>query len=360
MKKTKTIMLLVTYKCNLRCSYCYEPKIDGFCMTIDRAKKIVNDQLNCIGDNYDSVEIHFMGGEPLMEYPLIKEVAEWVWNKHFPYKITMFAPTNGTLLSDEMKSWFRANRDKFRLGLSFDGDETMQNTNRTGSASKVDLDFFVSTYPEQSVKMTVSPKTVSSMADGIIFLHNMKFRHIRTDLAMGDTVIWDKTALLEYKRNLDLLSDYYIEHNEIEPVSLLNLDLKLVLTPPRKDIKACGCGESLICLDWTGKSYACHLFSPVTIPINKAKKSNRIYDFCDKTIFFSDKCSKCILNNICNHCVGMNYVCTGDVTNSPAEHCSAMKLQFVANCRFRNRLAKKENDIKTIELINNILNSISL
>ena len=78
MGKQKVIMLLITYKCNLRCSYCYEPKVSNFKMNAAKAKGIIREQIEALDDEYEVVEIQFMGGEPLLEFPLIKECAEWL------------------------------------------------------------------------------------------------------------------------------------------------------------------------------------------------------------------------------------------------------------------------------------------
>lgn len=142
----KSIMLLVTYKCNLRCTYCYEPKKLDFKMSTAKAMDIISQQLNLLDDAVDTFEIQFMGGEPLLEFPLIKEVSEWVWDMNIQNrKIILFAPTNGTLLNTEMKHWFSRNKDRITLGLSFDGDMIMQNINRSDSFKNVDLRYFVNT-----------------------------------------------------------------------------------------------------------------------------------------------------------------------------------------------------------------------
>ena len=74
-------------------------------MTVSKAKQIIQEQMSLLSDDYDSVEIQFMGGEPLLEFSTIKEVSEWLWSLSMNKKLmVLFAPTNGTLLSDEMKS----------------------------------------------------------------------------------------------------------------------------------------------------------------------------------------------------------------------------------------------------------------
>lgn len=355
----KSIMLLITYKCNLRCSYCYEPKIEGFSMSAARAKEIITEQLELLDDNVDSVEIQFMGGEPLLEFPLIQNVAEWIWNQNISNrKIMLFAPTNGTLLTDEMKRWFSANKDKITLGLSFDGDVTMQNINRSNSYSKVDLNFFARTWSEQSVKMTISPETVHKLYDGVVSLHKEGFVSIAADLAMGPNVAWTKEALLVYRDELNKLIAFYLENPHLIPFSMLRVNVTSIVKEPTKSVKTCACGEDMICVDWTGHSYACHLFSPVALPLEKARRSNELYDFSNHEEFVIDKCSECLLNTICNHCYGMNYLCTGDVKKTSPFHCSAFRLMFVANCRFMMQKAEMNKDEALIESINNVLKQI--
>lgn len=329
-------------------------------MTVGKAKRVITDQLFCLGDEYDSVEIQFMGGEPLLEYPLIKEVSEWLWSLPINQRLmVLFAPTNGTLLNEEMKSWFYVNRNRINLGLSFDGDNSMQDTNRSASSSRVDLEFFAKTWPEQSVKMTISPETVELLSEGVLFLHSKGFKYISADLAMGDRLQWTKDSLQKFQYELRKLCYYYMDNPELIPFSMLRLDITSVCKKSTEGAKTCSCGENMVCVDWTGEQYACHLFSPVALPLEKARRSNIIYDFSDHSQFNSDKCSRCALNNVCNHCYGMNYLCTNDVTQPSPFHCSAMKIVFAANCRFRLALAERNNDLQQVDSIINVINRVS-
>lgn len=359
MGKKKTIMLLITYQCNLRCSYCYEPKLQHFRMDASRAKRIIMEQIAMVDDTYESIEIQFMGGEPLMEFPLIKEVSEWLWSQHFDKKLlVLFAPTNGTLLNEEMKAWFTANRSRIQLGLSLDGNMAMQNLNRSASYATIDVDYFVQTWPNQSVKMTISPDTVGRLSEGVIHLHEKGFRYISADLAMGERVKWNKEALMAYKEELGKLSTYYISRPELIPFSMLNVNISSILHP-QQEVKTCSCGEDMVCIDWTGKSYACHLFSPIALPIEKANRSNELYNFSDHSQFSSAICKKCVLNTVCTHCYGMNYLCTDTIATPSPFHCRAFKIQFAANCRFRLAQAKEKGDEKGYNEMINVINRLS-
>ena len=359
MGKQKVIMLLITYKCNLRCSYCYEPKVSNFKMNAAKAKGIIREQIEALDDEYEVVEIQFMGGEPLLEFPLIKECAEWLWSTPITDKqMMLFAPTNGTLLTNDMKEWFAKNKDRIHLGLSFDGDMAMQNANRSSSFHNVDLDFFVKTWPNQSVKMTISPDTISNMADGVKFLHQIGFKYISADLAMGDSVGWTKEKLCIYQTELKKLIEFYLANHQLIPFSMLRVDVNTIMHPKTENHKTCSCGEDMVCVDWTGKMYACHLFSPVTISKEKAEKAAVTIDFKNHSCFNKGKCAKCILNMVCTHCYGMNYVCSDDINTPSPFHCSAFKLLFVANCRYQLQMAKRNEDDTAIQQINNVINKI--
>lgn len=328
-------------------------------MSVAKTKNIIQKQIEALDESYEAVEIQFMGGEPLLEFPLIKECAEWLWSTPITEKkMMLFAPTNGTLLTDNMKEWFAKNKDRIHLGLSFDGDMAMQNTNRSSSFNNVDLDFFVKTWPNQSVKMTISPDTISNMAEGVMFLHRKGFKYISSDLAMGDSVGWSKEKLGIYQTELKKLVEYYIANPQLVPFSMLRVDINAIMHSNTENYKTCSCGEDMVCVDWTGKTYACHLFSPVTISKEKAEKAVKTIDFENHSCFNNGKCAKCILNTVCTHCYGMNYVCSDDINTPSPFHCSAFKLLFVANCRYQMQVAKRNGDSAAILQINQVINKI--
>lgn len=359
MPRKKTIMLLVTYQCNLRCSYCYEHKSGDHLMTVNQAKQYISEEILNLDNSFDSFEIHFMGGEPLLMYPLMKEVSEWLWDTTFSKNLHhVFAPTNGTLLSQDMKEWFLRNKDRVCLGLSFDGNFMMQNKNRSNSFSGVDLNFFADTWPDQSVKMTVSPETLPMLTEGIVFLHEKGFKYLTVDLAIGKFVHWTDEHLGIYKEELKKLSEYYIENNDMPVCSLLSLDLSRVCSTQTDSQKFCGCGEDLVCISPEGQRYACHMFAPISAGETKAKQSQEI-DFSDSQIFMDSSCSGCILHPLCITCAGINYIQTGNVAIRDFFSCQAFKIQFLANCAFRLKQSSLNNDLITYNQIEQIINNIT-
>lgn len=351
-------MLLATYRCNLHCSYCYEPKQASSQMDAERMKEYIIHETDKLGDGYDEIEVQFMGGEPLMVFPMVKEVSEWLWQYPLGKRLkVIFAPTNGTLLDEGMKPWLVANKERFCLGLSFDGDNIMQDANRSGSFRNVDLKFFADTWPEQSVKMTVSPQTIGQLAKGVDFLFKTGFKEVVADLAVGKKVVWNATHLKTFRNELRKLVDEYADHPEKPRFSMLDMDMDSVFSRSADD-KACACGELLTCIDADGTDYACHLFSPIACDREKAVDS-RYIDFSDHAAFISPKCKKCLLKGVCKRCAGMNYICTGDVAETSPFHCSATKILFYENCRLQYLRASKANDGERMAMIEKITESIS-
>lgn len=326
-------------------------------MTATQACNYIERIVNNLDDSYSSFEIQFMGGEPLLAFDVIREVSEWVWTQSFKVRLTqVFAVTNGTLLDDDMKTWLTVNKDKVCLGLSFDGDHMMQNVNRCKSASLVDLSYFVSTWPRQTVKVTISPLTLGRLYQGITSLHSAGVMSITADLAMGRNIGWNDGHLQILHEQLLLLSNYYMLHTDEQPVSLLSLDIDSVNSIP--DDKPCGCGEDLICIDTDGKEYACHMFAPITIGENKSDMAKSALDFTQHEKFIDDMCRDCLLQATCTNCPGMNYITTGKVNKQDSFTCKANKVIFLANCEFAIMRCEERNDNDSISYIENIVKQI--
>lgn len=351
-------MLLVTYSCNLRCTYCYEPKKVHKHMTVPDAKQYISEQVSKLDlGKFDEFEVQFMGGEPLLQFPLIREISNWLWRQTWPLHLAqVFAPTNGTLLNEEMKQWFASHRHQICLGLSFDGNQIMQNINRTGSFSSIDLCYFVKTWPNQSVKMTLSPQTLPFLYQGVTFLRENGFREIVVDLAMGSSIKWDSNHLQIWATQLRQLADECLKNPQFPPISLLDINVFNVLHKQSQP-KKCGCGEQIVCVDTDGKEYACHLFAPITASDSLAMESQKI-NFAHYKDFESKVCSNCLLNPLCTTCYGMNFLTTGDITRQAPFTCQAFKIQFFIACEMYYLLAKRDNDTEKMSLLDKIVNSI--
>ena len=325
-------------------------------MTIDNAKDIIWKAINEIDDSYDAFEIQFMGGEPLIKFNLIKEICEWLWDIELKIPIERIsAPTNGTLLKPEMKIWLQKNKERFNLLLSFDGNRLMHNINRSQSADSVDLKFFATTYPECSVKMTVSPETLKDFYDGAMFLYKQGFRSISANLAYGSDIEWGESHLHSLRQELDKFVDFYSNNRDIIPMKMLLIPVWKILDAEFKGIK-CYCGRDLLCYDCDGQVYPCHIFSPITLSKDKAVRGQQLnMDKARKEC--DDACVNCLLKKVCVTCYGINFRDRGNSLSQSPFYCAQFKLFFYASCKLYKKLSIINGDI---DMQNTIDKTISI
>lgn len=356
--KIRTLMLMVTNSCNLNCVYCYESHKTSHRMNFDTAQKAILDVLN--ENNIDGVSIQFMGGEPLLAFPLIKEVSEWLWSMDTQYPYTIFAATNGTLLNDEMKEWFTANKHRISLGLSFDGDISTQNTNRSNSAPLIDLAYFLDTWPNSSVKMTISTSSLRNLCKNVIFLEEKGFSKIKTDLAYMQG--WTPRHLALWNEQLALLKAYYIDNDHEMHCSLFDISLSAILSEKVKP-KRCSCGEDMSCVDWDGQIYPCQMFAPISMDSEMYNKLKNI-DFSDVRNFQVEECKDCILQACCPGCAGCNMKYNGALNRIDSFYCKAFMIEIFHTLDYKLHVAgKNENEKERENLkydINKIIKSLKL
>lgn len=327
---SKSITLVLTHQCNLRCTYCYEKHKDNNTMPLELAKEIVDRELT-MDDGTTEVEIDLFGGEPLLEFDTIKALVEYADAKDYPKDYIFFITTNGTLLDEDRKKWLAAHTDSLQLGLSLDGDKYMQDINRCNSFDKLDLEFFAKTYPEQGVKMTVSTKTLPHLARGVIFCHDAGF-DVSCNLAYG--IDWSSEENKSiFERELMTLINYYLDHPEVKPCAMLDVDRLISMTlVDDKNLRYCGAGYAMKAYDYDGIFYPCQHFLPISIGKEQALSSLEI-DFKEYVIqeeVMPDECKRCVMRNICPTCYGENFSATGNIHSRDMNLCPLFKIQFKA------------------------------
>jgi sulfatase maturation enzyme AslB (radical SAM superfamily) len=114
-------------------------------MSLGTATKIIDWVFGNIHPDMDGVEFTFIGGEPLLEFDLIKAIVEYTSKKYQNKKYIFYAATNGVLLSSEIKRWFKEHKNIFYLRLSLDGTKDTHDHNRDNSFDYLDIDFFKNT-----------------------------------------------------------------------------------------------------------------------------------------------------------------------------------------------------------------------
>lgn len=304
----------MTHSCNLNCIYCYESKKDKTLhLDFNGAIKIINDILGELSDDVEGVEFCFIGGEPLLEFGLMKEIVEYVssMDPSLNVKYVFSATTNGTILTSEMKKWFKENKDKMILCLSLDGDKKTQDYNRDGSYDKIDFDFFLSNYPEQGVKMTISEYSISRLADNIKFIHSLGFKRINgVNIFEGDFDFTSDEYVNILSSQLQEIVDYYsLPENKYLFNQLFDKSLELMESENRRHRKNCGIGEKGVTFyDVDGKKYPCVMCTPMTL-CDRYLRNIKNIDFLDESNFIDFSCNdSCYIYPICSNCSGSNYI----------------------------------------------------
>lgn len=323
MNKSRSIYITTNETCNLNCVYCYESdKTNNKEFDIDLAINTIENILNEPGE---FVYINFHGGEPFLVFNKIKTLCEYIWNRHYPSKYIFYATSNGTLIHGEIQEWLAKNKHRFVVGLSLDGTKEMHNINRSNSFDRIDIDFFKKTWPRQGVKMTISPQTISNLAEGVIFLHNIGIYQINANLA--EMVDWSDNSLLNiYERELQTLSEYYLSHPNVNRCSLFKINFAgIINSVPRK---WCGAGTSMEVTDINGRKFPCHLFFESVCGKEKSDRSKEI-NFYDDSQLFSDSCINCGFLVICPTCLGSNYIARGSISARDMILCKYTKARIV-------------------------------
>lgn len=328
-RTSRICTLMVTHACNLRCIYCFEKfksHDPAKRMSFDVARTILEREIAHFASTYPGEErfaVEFFGGEPLLNFPLVEQVYVWMKGLSLSFPYVFQITTNGTLLDEPIREWLTQRRDDFRIVLSVDGTEMMQEHNRGCGLGKIPIAFVRDTWPKSYFKMTLSRETLSHYADGIISLSENGYR-IASSLAEG--VEWMPGDEAVYRAELEKVGRFYIEHPDLAPEHPFNYIYKEVLDENRPVQKNCGVGTSIATYDIDGKCYPCHLFLPIVHGREDCYEAIHGIDFSDDSRLVSLKCQICPLLRLCRTCYGYNYLLRGDIA---ARNLSGCRMQLV-------------------------------
>ena len=120
----KAMCLHISHDCNLRCKYCFASTGDfgkGRKLMPFEVGKAAIDFLLEKSVGRENLEVDFFGGEPLMNFDVVKQIVEYArskeeeYHKNFRFTIT----TNGMLLDDDTIDYI--NKEMYNVVLSIDG-----------------------------------------------------------------------------------------------------------------------------------------------------------------------------------------------------------------------------------------------
>ena len=307
-------------------------------MSFEIAKQSVDWIFANIPADRQGVTLDFIGGEPLLEFELIKRIYNYAEEKKEKIPVKYFATTNGTLLNNDMKKWFSDRREKFILGLSLDGTPATQNYNRSNSYDRIDIDFFRNNWPNQGVKLTISDFSLRNLAENVIFVHELGFKYINgVNLFEGD-FDWSKEKYLKIiSVELKKLVEYYEKNPQLITNQMFRKKIELCECKDSNHKKWCGIGTNMVFFDTDGKKYPCAFVTPMTFDEEVLSEISKI-DFSDEENFVDkDCCDNCYIYPICSTCAGANYMVNNSFKKRNKTKCSITKLVCIYLAELESR-----------------------
>ena len=109
----RNLILSLTGKCNYKCVYCYASCHPEQEMTVETALRAAD----IAGSSGRTFILQFTGGEPLLAFPVLKTVTEYVEQKRYPAILQL--QTNCSLMTSETADYLKEHN--IAVGVSLDG-----------------------------------------------------------------------------------------------------------------------------------------------------------------------------------------------------------------------------------------------
>ena len=362
----KAMCLLVEQDCNLRCEYCFASAGDyglgkRMHMDFETGKKALDFLLENSGDR-ENLELDFFGGEPLMNWDVVKRLVtygrnrEKEYGKRFRFTIT----TNGLLLDDEKMDFI--NKEMSNVVLSVDGrkevnDRVRKRIDGTGCYDAV-MDKYKAlvekrNYENYYVRGTFTGYNLDFCKD-VLHLYEQGFDQISVEPVVSEPSMSyaltekDLPAIFsEYERLAKILleknkpdkpgeQDKQGEQNkpwgQNKRLNFFHFMLDLDQGPCAiKRLRGCGSGNEYVAITPEGDIYPCHQF----VGIEKYKMGNINEgtfntdikkEFASAHIYSKEDCKKCWAKFYCSGgCNANNYIYTGDILTAHKFSCQMEK-----------------------------------
>ncbi len=215
-REIETLEVILTAGCNLRCAYCYQDDKKQRRMSWDTLCSAL-DLLMRSPPRHGTVL--FLGGEPLLEFDLIRQAVEHVRQTRSRRKRVDFSIiTNGTLLRDDTIAFLA--RHRFETQLSFDGVPAAQDVRGPRTFETLDalLDRLPRTHPaffrdRLTVAITLTAATLQHLADSVAYFLGKGVESLAVSPVVTHDPYWrtENIALLEeqFARAFDLSLRHY-------------------------------------------------------------------------------------------------------------------------------------------------------
>ena len=360
----KALCLHIAHTCNLNCSYCFASQGkyhgDRALMSFEVGKRAIDFLVENSGTRRN-LEVDFFGGEPLMNFDVVKKIVEYARsiekekNKNFRFTLT----TNGVLVDDDVIDF--SNREMSNVVLSLDGRKEVHDRYRVdyagnGSWEKIVPKFqkFVEARGQKNYYMrgTFTHANPDFLED-IKTMLGLGFSELSMEpvVAAGD----DPAALTEedkpvvMKQYEDLAKLMLERDKEGKPFTFYHYMLDLKGGPCiYKRISGCGSGTEYMAVTPWGDLYPCHQFvgeekfklGDIWHGVQNTAIQN---EFASCNVYAREDCRSCWAKLYCSGgCAANAYHSTGSVRGIYKYGCELFKKRM--ECAIAVAVAREFGD----------------
>ena len=272
----KALCLHIAHTCNLNCAYCFasQGKYNGdrAVMSFEVGKQAL-DFLIANSGKRRNLEVDFFGGEPLMNFDVVKQLVAYArsiekeYNKNFRFTLT----TNGMLINDDVIDF--ANKEMSNVVLSLDGRKEVHDRYRVDYAGKGSWERIVPKFQ----KLVEAREGKNYYMRGTFTHENPDFlEDIKTMLDLGFTELSMEPVVCApgdpaelTAEDMEIVKDQYEKLAELmlqrddegKPFTFYHYMIDLKGGPCiYKRISGCGSGTEYMAVTPWGDLYPCHQF----------------------------------------------------------------------------------------------------
>ena len=272
----KALCLHVAHTCNLNCSYCFASQGkyhgDRALMSFEVGKRALDFLIENSGSR-TNLEVDFFGGEPLMNWDVVKELVKYArsqegpCHKNFRFTLT----TNGMLIDDDVIDF--ANKEMSNVVLSLDGRKEVHDRLRVDYAGNGSYDRIVPKFQElvksrggkNYYMRGTFTHTNPDFTKDIFHMADLGF----TELSMEPVVASPDDPAALTASDIEIVKEQYEilakemlrREKEGRPITFYHYMLDLTEGPCiYKRISGCGSGTEYMAVTPWGDLYPCHQF----------------------------------------------------------------------------------------------------
>ncbi len=336
----KAMCLHIAHDCNLRCKYCFAGtgNYEGQrgLMSLEVGKKAIDFVIKNSG-NRRNIEIDFFGGEPLLNFDVVKGIVEYArqeekkYNKNFRFTIT----TNGILLDEDKKKYI--NENMVNIVLSLDGrkevnDRMRQRVDGTGCYDSIVgkfLDIAESRGQDNYYVRGTFTRHNLDFAEDVLHFADLGFKQVSVEPVVAekteDYALQEEDLPAIYDEYEKLAIEYVKRRKEGKGFNFFHFMIDLEGGPcVAKRLSGCGSGHEYIAVTPDGDIYPCHQFVG-----DESMKMGDVFSgtmdekiktmFESSNVYTKPKCADCFAKFYCSGgCPANAYKYCGDI-NEPLE-----------------------------------------